>query len=89
VGEAPTWLGSTLHISQGLEVAQWDAGETSLVAALSLGHSSKGQAWVALPAALQDASLDGQPLKWQAVEQGVVALDLCLEEEGLLRLNWG
>ena len=44
-----SYLGSDLHLSQGMEVSEWQSGEHSLDLHFKLGHSSSGKIFFYLP----------------------------------------
>jgi alpha-galactosidase len=51
VGDAPAWIGDTLHISQGLAVAEWRAEGPQAEAVIDLGRRGSGKVWLSLPSA--------------------------------------
>jgi alpha-galactosidase len=87
-GDAPEWLGDTLHISQGLQVTSWVAQEGRLKCRIDLGRKASGRAWLALPARPVAVSLNGRPLEadWQST--GVCAVPLEFEGEAILEVAW-
>lgn len=46
---APNYLGSDLHISQGMEVAQWDVTYSAVTATIRLPRKTSGKIVVAIP----------------------------------------
>ncbi len=63
---APVYLGSNLHISQGLEITQkvWQDAEGMLALTIERPGEASGMIELSLPGAPLSASLDGQPLEW-------------------------
>jgi hypothetical protein len=68
----PQYLGSDLHISQGLEVARWDVAQASANAAQSeltiellRPGPACGRIFLALPRPPLQAGLNGNPLAWE------------------------
>lgn len=84
----PEWLGDTLHISQGALLTSWEHAARRLVAGLSLGRRREGTAWVWLPATPGRVTLDGTPVTWHSAGEGIVALDLRLQEASRLEIEW-
>jgi len=75
----PQYIGSNLHISQGLEVIDWewqpglwDAPDTGLLqCALKRPGKANGYIDLSLPGPPQRALQDGRPLEWQALESSI------------------
>ena len=64
---APCYLGSDLHISQGMEVASWQAGPDGVNFSLERPGRAAGLLDLFLPYPPQEARLDGRPLTWQSL----------------------
>ncbi len=84
----PAWLGDTLHISQGLVVAEWGTAEAALRAGLAPGHRAHGRIWLALPGRPINATLDGAAVEFQPSGQGVFAADLAVDSKAELEVRW-
>jgi alpha-galactosidase len=71
--ERPQYLGSDLHISQGLELESWrwepSSGELSFC--LSRPDRARGVVDLALPRPPRLAALNGKPLTWEQFDPGV------------------
>jgi len=61
----PQYLGSDLHISQGLEVANWKVAADNLAINLRRPGKAGGQVELGLPRTPLEALLDGRPTSWQ------------------------
>jgi len=89
----PSWLGDTLHASQGRIVARWSADATSFKAELAPTHPAAGRVWLALPGGGAEIALDGAPIPARPVGPGVYCLDLAVtgrcQLEGQARLVEG
>ena len=57
-----SWIGSTLHVSQGREVASWTAGDGIAVCQLRIGRKAEGKVLLTLPGRPTKAQINGQPL---------------------------
>jgi hypothetical protein len=73
----PVYLGSDLHISQGMEVAEWDATNNSVNATLRLPRKAGGILVLKLPGenwevTVNERAVVGKPLGGGAVEIPVV-----------------
>lgn len=62
----PAYLGSDLHLSQGLEVTRWQPKRSSLEFSLGLGHSISGTVQLHLPWQPKEASINGLSVELQA-----------------------
>jgi alpha-galactosidase len=69
----PQYLGSNLHISQGLELASWETTPEGLSFELERPGPSEGEVLLALPRPPQAAWLNGEPLAWQEIFPQVCA----------------
>ena len=73
----PALLGSTLHITQGLELASWQAAVGYLeFSTLDLGRTVQGSLWLALPHLPMRVLCNGEPVAPIELGEGVYRLDL-------------
>jgi len=84
----PQYLGSDLHISQGLEVTDWQVDPGSLNLQLQRPGHAQGLIELSLPAAPKLAALDGQAVNWQATLPGCYRFPVELDQRALLHLEW-
>ena len=89
----PVYLGSSLHISQGLEAAGWEAAPGRLALRLERPGAVEGDFWLSLPAAPRRALLSGQSLAWRAEEgpaSGARAyrFHLRFEKQAAVQIEW-
>lgn len=84
----PTWLGDTLHFSQGLEVKTWQWGDSSARATLDLGHKASGSIWLRLPGTRIHPMVDGVPAVWGGVGGGVFRIDVEAEASSEISIGW-
>ncbi len=73
---APQYLGSNLHISQGLEVTGWEWTPDEHLLAFLIRRPGPAQGFIdlALPRPIQTAQVDGQPATWEKRPEGPVRL---------------
>jgi alpha-galactosidase len=86
--EEPSWLGDTLHVSQGCAVHEWECDDNRLRAVLGMGRPRCGRAWIWLPAEPLAAELDGRPLLWHRIGEGIYAFDLQMDDPSSLTIRW-
>lgn len=87
---APQYLGSDLHISQGLEVAHWDWQEGAtgtLRLRLERPGRAAGRIFLSLPAAPAQAHLNETPLSWQACGEGCYVFDVQFDQAAQVDLT--
>jgi alpha-galactosidase len=88
--DSPTFVGSELHISQGLEVADWQPNAAGLTALIQRSGKSSGYVYLYLPQPPILASLNNNPLTWQtykAAEQ-IYAFPLSFDKNALLQIQF-
>jgi len=66
----PQYLGSDLHISQGLELAAWEPLPEGVSLRLSRPGQARGQIELALPRPPRLALGDDQAMQWEAIGEG-------------------
>jgi alpha-galactosidase len=84
----PSWLGDTLHISQGLVVGEWQTSGGRLRAKLMPGHQTSGRIWLAIREKPVEAHLGHQSLAFQACGSGVLTAQVAVDQESELNLRW-
>lgn len=73
----PQYLGSDLHISQGLEVAEWEYSEHGLQLTLQRPGPAQGKILVTLPRQPEEVLQDGRLLAWGSINEYayIIAVD--------------
>lgn len=84
----PQYLGSDLHISQGLEVIDWQAGEGRLNFTLLRPGFVRGQAEVALPKPIGQATINNSPLSWTPLSDRRYKLDLAFNKHASIEIHY-
>jgi len=96
---APQYLGSDLHISQGLEVAGWDwegqaapggspIGSRTLRLRLERPGRAAGRIFLSLPSPPVRAQMDGAPLTGQALGEGGYAFEVTFDQSAQVDLTF-
>lgn len=86
--EGPTYLGSDLHISQGLEVSAWEPATDSLSLQLHRPGQAQGHLELSLPAPPRSAFLNQQPLSWQTHHEHIYRFLVEFQQTAQLTINW-
>ena len=75
--QLPQLLGSTLHITQGLEIADWQAEPERLwIRTVDMGRRATGELWIALPRPPVRAACNGLPVAVTALGENIYRLAL-------------
>jgi len=84
--DQPHYLGSNLHISQGLEVRDWQSGRGEVELCLEQPGRAEGCVVLVLPGAPREAKLGGKAVEWNALAvEGVYRFEVGFERVGWLR----
>jgi hypothetical protein len=86
---APSYVGSDLHISQGMEVIGWKPGSTMLKVSLLRPGKSAGNVYLHLPQPPRLARLNNDLLTWQVFKETeqIYAFPLRFDKEALLEIQ--
>jgi alpha-galactosidase len=84
----PQYLGSELHISQGLEVTQWHLADHGLTFSLERPASERGSLELSLPAKPDGAFLDGKPLEWEQSAKGCYRFSVAFDRHASIKIDW-
>ncbi len=67
----PQYLGSDMHLSQGLEVSEWEVSVSGLRFTLDCGRELAGNVDLCLPSEPKSAYCNGMPMAWQQLREDV------------------
>lgn len=87
--DQPQYLGSDLHLSQGLEVEswRWEPATGELALRLRRPGRANGMIDLALPGTIHSACLNGEALGWQRLGGGVYRLDVAFTGKAEIRVR--
>lgn len=83
----PQYLGSNLHISQGLEVTRWNWTEGHLELTLERPGNTTGMICLHLPQEPAGAALNEQPVSWNTAADGVFYLPVNFTNRGEIEIH--
>lgn len=83
----PQYLGSDLHISQGLEVSGWKVTPRRVEIKLERPGEAEGYILLNLPSPPKKALLWGEECRWQFNREGVYQFFLKFHQKALLRIH--
>ena len=84
----PLYVGGDLHISQGLEVRDWQLAPGQLQLTLERPGLAQGEVELYLPGQLQSAVLDGEPAPSEATGHGTYRFSVRFKHTAKLDLTW-
>ena len=84
-GEVPVYLGSDLHISQGVEVAEWKSDGECIQFTLRLPRRTNGQVKLSVPGGVGDIRVNDKPVEVKVDVAGVFTIPV--EVDGFARIQ--
>jgi alpha-galactosidase len=87
-GNQPQYLGSNLHISQGLEVSSWDPTKGGLSLELTRPGNAQGAIELALPSEPTQTELDGRPISWKNLAPSRTRFPITMDRTARLHITW-
>ncbi len=84
----PQYLGSNLHISQGLEVTRWLPHDKSIEFDLERPGHSVGKIELAIPGQIESAFLNQSQITWQTESEEIYSLDLEFNQKASIAINY-
>ncbi len=82
------YLGSDLHISQGLEVREWKTGKTGILLTIVLGREAQGEIEIALPRPPQRARNNDQVIHWVESLPGCYRFALTIKNNNTIKIKY-
>jgi alpha-galactosidase len=87
--DAPALVGDTLHITQGLEIAGWQAESKRLeLWTVDMGREVSGSLWLRLPVRPVRAECNGEEVAVEQEGEGVYRLDVNFTGQGRVKLKF-
>jgi alpha-galactosidase len=84
----PQYLGSNLHISQGLEVSRWQPLDKSLEFELNRPGKSQGIVELAIPGEIQSAFINASQLAYRSDAEGLYILELDFDQHANVNIKY-
>jgi len=75
-GDSTQYIGSNLHISQGLEVSSWRPAEDGLELELNLPRRATGTIYLSMPQLPRQVKVDQEPADWSEVLPGYIQINI-------------
>jgi len=74
--ELPAYLGSDIHLSQGLEIGEWKVNANQISLRIDVGRSANGRISIYIPWEASQARLDQRSCSIQSKGQGIYNIEL-------------
>jgi len=84
----PQYLGSNLHISQGLEVCNWWPHDKSLEFELERPGNSHGQIELAIPGQVEEACSKNARISWESGSHGIYSFELEFKNKARIEIKY-
>jgi alpha-galactosidase len=89
VNPTPQLLADTLHITQGMEIAEWRIEQGSLsIQTINLNRQAAGEIWLALPRPPEHAVCNGSLLEIKPLGDGVYCFHLAFSGQAEIKITF-
>jgi hypothetical protein len=82
------YLGSDLHLSQGIELKEWQMEGSNLKFKLDLGRHVDGNCYLRLPSIPTQVLQNGKPIDWQSVDGNIIQIPVKLRPDCLIQIEF-
>ncbi|MCJ7623034.1 MAG: hypothetical protein MUO76_06000, partial [Anaerolineaceae bacterium] len=82
------YLGSDIHISQGLEVKEWEVSEHEIRCVLDPERQAQGTVELFIPHHITDAWLEREPVNWRVVEEDIYRFSCEIQKTSTLTIRY-
>lgn len=86
--DLPIYVGSNLHISQGMEISSWNASGSGVSFEVSLPRRAYGEIEIALPRVPHRISLNQQTLSWEGRSDNCYRLRLNVDRKSHVEIDY-
>jgi alpha-galactosidase len=89
IGNSPaTYIGSDLHISQGLEIANWDVSTKELIFSIKTGKKLSGKADLYIESPPTEISINNVPSAWEMLGRGIYRILIPEKENSTVMVKY-
>lgn len=82
------YLGGSLHISQGIELAEWKDAGSQIEFKVDLGRQLDGKMELYLPHTPDAVYLNGKPTAWKKYKGGIYQISICQTSESMVKIDF-
>ncbi len=83
-----SYVGSDLHISQGMEIVNWVTDDNELEFQLNLGHHAEGNCYLWVEAPPRQVFQNGNPTSWQTLDEHLLQIPVSLQPETSIKVTF-
>jgi alpha-galactosidase len=84
----PCYLGSDLHISQGMEVASWKVAQDSVELTLRLPRKTSGKVTLTLPGSSHMVVVDDKVVETECDPMGIISIPVLVDGFANIKISW-
>lgn len=85
---AITYLGSDLHLSQGIELKDWQMSPSSLEFRLNLGRNVEGNVYVWTQTTPLQVFQNGKPTQWKLLQSHIIQIPVRLDPDCQIQIEF-
>jgi len=82
------YVGSDLHLAQGIELKEWRVDDSNLEFKLDLGRKVEGNIFIYVQATPVRVFQNGKPVRWQALDENIVQIPVVLEPDCQIQVDF-
>ncbi len=82
------YLGSDLHLSQGIELKEWQVDGSRLEFKLDLGRNVEGNCFFRLPSLPNRVFQNSKSTEWQALDANIIQIPVSLQPDCLVQIEF-
>jgi len=82
------YLGSDLHLSQGIELKEWHLEDSRLEFKLDLGRNVEGNCYLRLQSLPNQVFQNGKSTDWQVVDSNIIQIPVSLSPDCLVQIEF-
>ena len=86
--QSPAYVGSSLHLSQGIELKSWQATNSELLFELDLGREAQGSLFIACEAQPSKVTLDESEIYWTQESKNLISVPLKIAGKSSIKINF-
>jgi alpha-galactosidase len=84
----PTYLGSDLHISMGLEISEWSLQDKQLTLQMQLPRATEGSIFLYLPQSPQEILVNEMHTTWEELPDNVFKVFVAFDQNASITITW-
>lgn len=82
------YLGSDLHLAQGIELKEWLVNGSNLEFKLDLGRKAEGKIFIYAQTTPVRVHQNGKPVQWQALDTNIIRIPVILDPDSRIQVHF-